>query len=144
MIVMRWEEAYEKASFFHSEQNLSRYWDTLAQSDGGGLAGAEHIDLIRNYMIDNKFLGRDSHVLDIGCGGGDYVVAFAEKCGHVTAMDYSPRMLEVCKKRCEDDGIENVSYRLADFSELNKDKFSMDESGMDELKTDEKYDCVMA
>ncbi|WP_026506714.1 class I SAM-dependent methyltransferase [Butyrivibrio sp. MC2013] len=126
---MEWQEAYEKAGFYQSDTNKADYWDKLAQIDGGGLAGTGHIELIRDYLIHNKFLGADSHVLDIGCGGGDYVTAFAPECGHVTAMDYSALMLDACRKRCEDLGIDNVSYLYADF---------------DELQIDHKYDCVMS
>ena len=141
---MEWKAAYEKANFYRSGTNEAAYWDKVAKSDSGGLTGQGHIDLIRDYLIDNNMLGGDSHVLDIGCGGGDYVLAFAEKCGHVTAMDYSAEMLAVCRKRCEDAGLANVSYRLADFSKLGTDQPEKDEGGLHQPDAEEKYDCVMS
>ena len=71
-----WDEAYNKASFFKSDKNSKEYWDKAAESDGGGLAGEGHISLIKNYLLDEGLIDSRSTVLDVGCGGGDYVVYF--------------------------------------------------------------------
>ena len=106
----KWQAAYNRAAFYHSENNTETYWNKVAHIDGGSLSGTEHISLIADYMFVKKLLDARSTVLDMGCGGGKYVVCFAEKCGHVTAVDYSEGMLEVCRNQCEKRLLENVSF----------------------------------
>ena len=120
----QWQAAYEKAEFYRSENNTKEYWDKVSKADGGGLTGVENILIIRKYLSENGFIGKDSTVLDIGCGGGDYVELFAEICRHVTALDYSQRMIEACRSRCESRIIENVSFLSCDFTEyIFSDRF---------------------
>ncbi|MCR4596381.1 MAG: class I SAM-dependent methyltransferase [Lachnospiraceae bacterium] len=59
---------------------------------------------------------------------GEYWDKVAGICAHVTALDYSERMLSVCEERCFEDGADNVSYILADFMEHD---FT------------DKYDCIL-
>jgi len=44
-------------------------------------------------------------VLDIGCGPGRWTVPFAAAGAKVTALDFSPAMLEHARRRCEDAGL---------------------------------------
>lgn len=125
----KWQEAFSRAGFYRSDRNMPAYWNEAARTDGGGLSATEHVRLITDYMFDNGLLDARSTVLDMGCGGGDYTVGFAERCGHVTAMDYAADMLELCRRRCAGSGLDNVSFIHGDI-----------------LRYDfrEKYDCVMA
>ncbi len=125
----KWQLAYEKAGFYKSDTNSREYWDKTAESDGGSLSGRKHIECIKDYLLTHKLIGGQSTVLDIGCGCGEYVREFAEICAHITALDYSEKMLSVCKERCLAAGLENVSYILADFMEY---------------ELTEKYDLIMA
>lgn len=113
----KWQSAYQKASFYQSEKNSRVYWDGMARIDGGSLAGDEHIRSLCNYLCEEKLLAAESSVLDIGCGGGEYVAAFANACCRVTALDYAPDMIDRCKALCESKGMKNVSYVLTDFME---------------------------
>ncbi len=112
----KWTNAYEDARFYQSERNAPDYWDSVAQLDGGGLSGGEHIRILKDHLLENGLAGEKSTFLDVGCGGGDYVVSFAKICRHITAVDYSEKMLELCKERCRMQGLDNVSYVCADFA----------------------------
>jgi SAM-dependent methyltransferase len=125
----KWQTAYEKAAFYSSDTNTREYWDKIAACDGGSLSGTAHIELIKDYLINSKLIKGQSSVLDIGCGCGDHVRSFAGICAHVTALDYSESMLDVCKDKCNKAGLNNISYIHADFMEYD---FA------------EKYDCVIA
>ena len=59
-----WQSAFDRASFYESEQNTKAYWDSVTQSGSGGLAQTEHIRLIRDYMFEQGLLNSDSTVLD--------------------------------------------------------------------------------
>lgn len=47
-------------------------------------------------------------VLDMACGGGTLAIPLAGKVKSITAVDFSPRMLEIVEQRCRTGGIANV------------------------------------
>ncbi len=64
-------------------------------------------------------LGPDCDVIDIGCGPGLFVAAFAEKAHHATGTDFSPKMLEYAEENCAARGISNTSFVVCDFKEVS-------------------------
>ncbi len=54
--------------------------------------------------------GKDSEVLDLGCGAGRYSIAVADRCGHVTGSDVSPKMIEFADKKEEEFGKGNITF----------------------------------
>lgn len=124
-----WMNAREAAQFYRSDKNCAQYWDQVAANDGGGLQGEEHIFLLLDYLSREQLIGRDRTALDIGCGGGDLTIRLAGLCRQVTAMDYSEQMIKRCQKRCEREGIGNVTFLLRDFQEA---------------EPEETYDCVFS
>ena len=60
---------------------------------------------------------RGEHVIDVGCGTGDTLLAFAKivgPSGAVLGVDVSAPMLGFAKDRSADAGLGNVSFALAD------------------------------
>jgi ubiquinone/menaquinone biosynthesis C-methylase UbiE len=60
-------------------------------------------------------------VLDVGCGTGDPAIAIAQFVlprGSVTAIDLSPRMLAIARRRARLRGITNLRFRVADMARL--------------------------
>jgi SAM-dependent methyltransferase len=55
-------------------------------------------------------------VVEIGCGAGRMTRALAGRAAKVTALDVSPRMLEIARE--QNAGLENVAWRLGDGSSL--------------------------
>lgn len=53
----------------------------------------------------------DARVLDVGCGQGDLTLHLLQAGAHVTALDLSPRMVELVRRRAE--RLDGVSDRLA-------------------------------
>ena len=49
-----------------------------------------------------------NRVLDFGCGTGLLAEKLAEQCGEVVAIDTSPKMIEVLKKKIERSGAINI------------------------------------
>jgi SAM-dependent methyltransferase len=72
---------------------------------------------VTNVSLDAAAAGPGEQVIDIGCGTGDTLLAFAEavgQSGSVLGVDVSRPMLELAKHRVAEAGLTNVSCALAD------------------------------
>src|SRR5687767_13377298 len=50
-------------------------------------------------ILSAAAIGPGTRVLDLGCGQGDLTLALLERGATVTAIDISPRMIEVARQR---------------------------------------------
>src|SRR5882757_10618591 len=65
-------------------------------------------------IIDAAQPGPDDTVLDVACGGGIVVCAFAPHVRHATGIDVTPAMLERARALAAEKGVSNVSWRQGD------------------------------
>ncbi|RPI91590.1 MAG: class I SAM-dependent methyltransferase, partial [Chloroflexi bacterium] len=65
-------------------------------------------------------------LLDIGCGTGLITLRIAPHVEHITAIDLSPQMLAVARRKVEQQGITNVDFQVADGYSLPLDGRSFD------------------
>lgn len=67
-------------------------------------------------LLDRDLVGRNDHVLDIGCGTGGSTRDLARRAadGRVLGLDLSAPMLAAARARSEADGLANVVYLHAD------------------------------
>jgi SAM-dependent methyltransferase len=88
------------------------------------LAGPEHLDaeFVAGYDRKQQFdpsddvallgelgIGLDATIVDLGAGTGTFTLAAAPAVGHVVAVDISPVMVEVLRRRIEDSDAHNVT-----------------------------------
>ena len=62
--------------------------------------------------------GPDDTMLDVACGGGIVVCAFAPNVRHATGIDFTPAMLERARVLAAEKAISNVSWRQGDVTAL--------------------------
>jgi SAM-dependent methyltransferase len=62
--------------------------------------------------------GPDDLVLDVACGGGIVVCAFAPGVKHATGIDMTPAMLERARHLAAEQGITNVAWHEGDVARL--------------------------
>ena len=65
-------------------------------------------------LLDKLPFGPAATALEVGPGDGGFLPDLALRFARVTAMDNSPAMLELARKRCERQALNNVELRLAD------------------------------
>ncbi|PIN88824.1 hypothetical protein COU60_05365 [Candidatus Pacearchaeota archaeon CG10_big_fil_rev_8_21_14_0_10_34_76] len=66
-----------------------------------------------------NFLHNGDKILDIGCGGGDHSLWFKEQGLDVTALDFSPKMVEFTRKKGVNAvvmDLENMSFEDNEFN----------------------------
>ena len=73
---------------------------------------------VRLYVPKFAGMKAGDRVLDICCGTGDQVFHYAEKGIVATGVDINPKMLEVAIRNKKRQGLENVSFQLADAANL--------------------------
>jgi ubiquinone/menaquinone biosynthesis C-methylase UbiE len=69
-------------------------------------------------LLDFSGAGPRDTVLDVACGGGLVVCAFARVVAHVTGIDMTPAMLSRARSLAEDRGLPNVTLDEADVTAL--------------------------
>jgi len=62
--------------------------------------------------------GPDDTLLDVACGGGIVVCAFAPHVKHATGIDMTPAMLERASRLATEKGLANVTWREGDVGHL--------------------------
>lgn len=67
-----------------------------------------------NRMVAMADAGPDDTVLDVACGPGLVVCAFARVVRHATGIDLTPAMLEQARALQQEQGLENISWQQGD------------------------------
>ena len=75
-------------------------------------------------LIDVTHASADDNVLDVACGGGNVVCAFAPMVSHATGIDMTPAMLEHARATATRQGLTNVSWDLGQATALPYDDAS--------------------
>lgn len=76
------------------EEN-AEFWDNFM----GDHSNEFHRKTVRPRVSELLDIRPGDHVLDIACGNGNYSAYLAEHGADVAAFDYSPKMIELAKKR---------------------------------------------
>src|SRR4051812_39345318 len=69
-------------------------------------------------LIDVTNAGAEDTVLDVACGGGNVICAFAPVVRHATGIDMTPAMLGHARATGKREGLTNVSWDLGQATAL--------------------------
>jgi len=69
-------------------------------------------------IVEAAGAGPDDAVLDVACGGGIVVCAFAPHVRHATGIDMTPAMLDRARHLAAEKGVANVTWREGDVARL--------------------------
>ncbi len=97
-----WKEIRSKKSW---RTKTSRDWDDKAPSFAKRNINSEFTEqFIKHIKPDPSWT-----VLDVGSGPGTLSIPLAPMVRHITALDYSPRMLEILQQSAKDAGLHNIT-----------------------------------
>jgi SAM-dependent methyltransferase len=71
-----------------------------------------------SFLVDATGAGPEDTVLDVACGGGNVVCAFAAVVRHATGIDLTPAMIEQARALERAKGLTNVSWQIGDVQPL--------------------------
>src|ERR1044071_1309021 len=95
----------------HREQILDQF--TRQATPFNTSAGIKDEAALR-LIVEASGAGAEDTVLDVACGGGIVVCAFAPVVRHATGIDLTPAMLERARGLQQERGLSNVTWRLGD------------------------------
>jgi SAM-dependent methyltransferase len=116
-----WEEAWQAAweqslpgalrAWQQPGKSGSDYWNRRAarfavQTQESGII--ERITKVVHLLGHKDALKRDSRVLDIGSGPGNYAIPIARRVRQVVALDPASGMLEILKQRAAEADLDNI------------------------------------
>lgn len=71
-----------------------------------------------DLLLSKTLAGADDTVLDVACGPGIVVCAYAEVARHATGVDLVPGMIEQARSLQRERSLRNVSWKVADVAAL--------------------------
>lgn len=95
----------------HSERILDQF---TRQAVPFATAPSIRDEAALRLVVDFSGAGPDDTVLDVACGPGLVVCAFARVVRHATGIDITPAMLERARALADERGLANVAWRLGD------------------------------
>ena len=99
-----------------SKTNDREFWNRRAPSFANHVRADDYDDYVDPFLrILNA--SADWSVLDVGCGAGTLAHPLAKTVRRVTAVDFSPAMLELLQARNQAEGIGNIETRLASWDD---------------------------
>jgi len=113
-------EAMNKAS-----ASSEKFWDGIAEKyskqDIADMPSYE-----KKLEITRQYLRPEMNVVEIGCGTGGTSILHAPYVNHINATDISTNMIEIARKKAEEEGVDNVTFERASVDDLRKEKDSVD------------------
>ena len=100
--VRRWAAAFDRAACASPEGSVALY--ALGNPELLKAATEEVVDRLRDWGL----IGRERHVLDLGCGIGRFGAALAGQVGGYVGIDISGEMIAAARRRCA--GLSGVSF----------------------------------
>ncbi len=92
-------------------------------SGGGEVNRAEQtgqfgMEFIYTKRALDSYIDSEKKVIELGCGGGYYLMHYAPKCKEYLGVDLSPVNVEIVEKQIVDSGYENAHVMRGDATDL--------------------------
>ncbi len=97
------------------------HWDIRAEEFNNYRAQTanERIQQLIDFLACKGMTLENMDILDIGCGAGQFALAFAKKAKNVVGVDISPKMIEFAKQNAIDNGVSNVQFHVFPWEEID-------------------------
>lgn len=103
----------------------SNYKQKVIEAYAGGAevsrakeAGKYGMEFIYTKKALDPYITKKKKVIEIGCGGGYYLMNYATKCAKYLGIDLSPINVEIVKEQIKQKGYKNAEARVGDATDL--------------------------
>lgn len=102
-----------------------KFWDRVAEKYAKSPV-ADEAAYQKKLGVTRDHFRPDMEVLELGCGTGSTAIAHAPYVKHIHAIDISSKMLDIARKKAEDQNVDNVTFEQATVSEFQAANNSYD------------------
>lgn len=99
--------------------NVINYYENYDE-DARFSRNSRKIEFLTTTTILDGLIDSGSKILDVGAGPGAYSFYYAERGHEVTAVDLTPRHIEIIKSKAESRGISNLQAFVANAADLSR------------------------
>jgi len=103
----------------------ARFWDRIAERYSRRPV-ADEAAYRKKLEVTRGYFRPDMEVLEFGCGTGSTAIVHAPYVKHIRATDISSKMIEIAKRKADEEGIENVTFQRTSIDELHVPDESLD------------------
>jgi SAM-dependent methyltransferase len=115
------------------EKKVKEYWNAVAASStnsvnagmlGPGTRFFEDYRRVQEETAFNELIDINSltNVLEVGCGGGRWCFYLSDYAEHVTGIDISDEMIQLCKNIADEKQVDNIEFKAIDFLSLPENR----------------------
>ncbi|GAV20432.1 putative methyltransferase YcgJ [Mariprofundus micogutta] len=102
-----------------------KFWDKIAEKYSKQPV-ADEVSYQKKLKVTQAYFKSDMQVLELGCGTGSTAIVHAPFVEHIRAVDVSPNMIEIAKRKAEAKQIANITFEVSAVESLNVVDESMD------------------
>ena len=96
-----------------------RFWDDIAYDYEGRIMQGDMPVRIAERLAERGIIGKETDIIELGCGPGTYTVPLSQRVRSVTCLDTSEKMISILKGSCASN---NVFPVVGDFMEYVPDR----------------------
>lgn len=86
-----------------------RFWDRIAERYARQPI-ADEAAYRKKLQVTREYLRPDMEMLEFGCGTGSTAILHAPYVKHIQAIDISPRMIGIARRKAEAENIGNITF----------------------------------
>lgn len=99
-------------------KSKSRFWNKIALRYSKTPIKHE-ADYQKKLEITRQYLRPNMSLLEFGCGTGSTALVHAPYVDHITAIDFSARMIEIAQRKADAGNVPNVTFRQSGIEEFD-------------------------
>ena len=104
-----------------SNENYVREWYQIKEEDKRAFnsrAGGLEFHFTKRLL--EKYITKESKIIEIGCGTGYYGMFLFDKCKEYVGVDLSPKNIEIFNEKIGKENIKNITTKVGDATNLTQ------------------------
>ena len=110
--------AYYGENMAKNEKLIHERYSDKKEENRSKLSRADGLEFYFTKKVLEKYINKQTSVIEIGCGTGYYGMYFADKCKKYTGVDITPENIELFNEKIRGANFKNVSAIVGDAVKL--------------------------
>ena len=103
----------------------ARFWDRIAERYSKRPV-ADEASYQKKLEVTQTYFRPETKVLEFGCGTGSTAIVHAPHVNQILAIDISPKMIEICRRKAAQTGVDNITFDVGTIEDLDVSDGSFD------------------